>query len=306
MSDAKYRNRTTADAKAGFSIWTVSVHGQPLTASQVHRPNKQAGPTTVTMQSKGQQGFASYYLKTHKPVVEAATTKINIMKKFFSLLAVALFSISAFAQDAEKKDAPVGKNNPDVAALRLAGDLVKYGYAQQSAVSLVSAIEILQNTPTKQLDAQRQGPSDDNVSSKGESDIMTFDIPQLIADAKDFAEAAGDNSLLEVISALEQKKEGHRGAVGGSKIARSRVLANSTDVYNIRFVGDRFAEVVVVGDGDTDLDLYVYDENGNLIVSDADYTDNCYVSWNPIWTGNFKIKIVNRGGVYNRYVLMTN
>ena len=60
------------------------------------------------------------------------------------------------------------------------------------------------------------------------------------------------------------------------------------------------------GDGDTDLDLYVYDSNGNLIVKDNDYTDDCYVRWYRKWTGRFIVKIVNRGPVYNRYVIVTN
>ena len=54
------------------------------------------------------------------------------------------------------------------------------------------------------------------------------------------------------------------------------------------------------------LGLYVYDNNGNLIDKDDDYTDNCVCTWTPRWTGNFRIKIVNRGSVYNRYVLRTN
>ena len=64
--------------------------------------------------------------------------------------------------------------------------------------------------------------------------------------------------------------------------------------------------MTVVGDGDTDLDLYVYDQNGNLIDKDVDYTDNCVCTFVPRWTGLFVIKIVNRGSVYNRYVLRTN
>jgi hypothetical protein len=50
----------------------------------------------------------------------------------------------------------------------------------------------------------------------------------------------------------------------------------------------------------------VYDENGNLIASDTDYTDDCYVRFYPRWTGVFRIKIVNRGGVYNNYAIVTN
>ena len=64
------------------------------------------------------------------------------------------------------------------------------------------------------------------------------------------------------------------------------------------------ARVTVEGDGDTDLDLYIYDENNNLITKDDDNIDYCICTWTPKWTGTFKIKIVNRGSVYNRYHLM--
>ena len=71
-------------------------------------------------------------------------------------------------------------------------------------------------------------------------------------------------------------------------------------------MANELAEVLVSGDGDTDLDLYVYDSNGNLIAKDIDYSDDCYVRWIPAWTGRFIIRIVNRGPVYNRFVILTN
>ena len=95
---------------------------------------------------------------------------------------------------------------------------------------------------------------------------------------------------------------GSRSGVNHSDIVR----ANETDVYNLYFRGGEEAIVIVSGDGDTDLDLYVYDENGNLIDSDTDRSDDCIVSWTPKWSGYFKIKIKNLGDVYNRYVLVTN
>ncbi len=63
---------------------------------------------------------------------------------------------------------------------------------------------------------------------------------------------------------------------------------------------------MVEGDGDTDLDLYIYDANGNLIVADEDYTDYCICDFRPYVTSQFTIKIVNRGSVYNRYHLLSN
>ena len=95
-------------------------------------------------------------------------------------------------------------------------------------------------------------------------------------------------------------------AGGPNVVHRDRVLANTNDVYNMTFRGGETAEVAVVGDHDTDLDLYIYDENDNLIVSDTDYSDSCFVIWVPKWTGTFRVKIVNRGGVYNDYTLATN
>lgn len=96
-----------------------------------------------------------------------------------------------------------------------------------------------------------------------------------------------------------------RSEMHGSK-TNERVKANDYDVYKLVFYGGEDAEVFVSGDGDTDLDLFIYDNNGNLIDSDTDYTDDCYASWHPIWTGTFLIKIVNHGNVYNNYTMWTN
>lgn len=89
--------------------------------------------------------------------------------------------------------------------------------------------------------------------------------------------------------------------VGGDKYDVHRVNAYSSDSFNVQFYGGESAGVIVSGDGDTDLDLYVYDENGNLIVSDTSYSDQCAVTFQPRWTGWFRIVVKNRGSVYNRY-----
>ena len=92
--------------------------------------------------------------------------------------------------------------------------------------------------------------------------------------------------------------------INGSSRTVERVSANSTDVYNVTFIGGEPAEVFLVGDGDTDLDLFIYDENGNLIDSDTDNTDVCLCEWTPRWTGRFTIKIRNYGSVYNEYTML--
>jgi hypothetical protein len=98
----------------------------------------------------------------------------------------------------------------------------------------------------------------------------------------------------------------HAGTVGGSTRTVEQVKANITDVYNLSFIAGQEAIVDVKGDGDTDLDLYIYDSSGNLITKDEDYTDHCVARWTPKWTGKFTIKVKNRGGVPNDYVMTTN
>jgi hypothetical protein len=84
------------------------------------------------------------------------------------------------------------------------------------------------------------------------------------------------------------------------------VRAHSTNVYRMTFVGGEWEVLAVSGDGDTDLDLYVYDENGNLVAKDDDNSDDCMVRFIPRWTGPFTVKVVNRGHYANRYTLGTN
>ena len=88
-----------------------------------------------------------------------------------------------------------------------------------------------------------------------------------------------------------------------TKSTTERVYSNSTDVYRETFYGGEEVCVLVVGDGDTDLDLYIYDENGNLIESDTDILDTCVCTWTPKWTGEFRIEVKNLGNVYNEYTI---
>ena len=95
----------------------------------------------------------------------------------------------------------------------------------------------------------------------------------------------------------------YAGPIGGAGCRIEAVQRFATDEYRVTFYGGQTARVSVSGDRDTDLDLYVYDEFGNLIASDTDLSDQCVVGFTPRWTGKFVIRVVNRGGVYNRYTI---
>lgn len=223
------------------------------------------------------------------------------MRKFFCLVLVMLLSVSAtFAQ--EKKDVAKPENS-SIARIKLANEQAKYGYETYSASALIEAAQILSEVQTQGMEGIKyeQGKGTD---AKAESASEGITVTKLVKDAKEFAD--GDATLLALADKVKTDGNCTRGAVGGPKAGSSVVYGGCTDIYTIYFKSGIPAEVGVSGNGATDLDLYVYDENGNLIASDADYSDDCYVCWTPRWTGNFIIKVVNRGSYNNYYNIATN
>jgi hypothetical protein len=79
------------------------------------------------------------------------------------------------------------------------------------------------------------------------------------------------------------------------------VNAYSTVFYNEYFAGGEVTNIRLQGDGDTDLDLFVYDEYGRLVASGTGYTDYEFVAFVPNRTGQFRVEIKNLGSVYNVY-----
>jgi hypothetical protein len=79
------------------------------------------------------------------------------------------------------------------------------------------------------------------------------------------------------------------------------VKARATDVYRVTLLGGEMTTVTVRGDGDTDLDLYIYDQDGRLVSKDDDLTDFCVCRFFVPRTATYRIEIVNRGNVFNRY-----
>jgi len=96
------------------------------------------------------------------------------------------------------------------------------------------------------------------------------------------------------------------GALDGPQGGFSHVNAGDSKTYVFVFRGDELALISVSGDGDTDLDCYLYDQNGREVDRDDDNTDQCRLSVRPRWTGVFRLIIRNRGSVYNDFEIVTN
>jgi hypothetical protein len=214
------------------------------------------------------------------------------------------FGFFLVANAQEVKTPSNEKPSEEMENLQLANQLAKYGYKNYSATALIEAAKILSTVPIQELkyESYQRGAKVDNQTNKTQKE--RYDLESILTAAKKYAD--GNEQQLSAIAEIEKKSQATRGRVGGPGENSSYVLGNDTDTYEISFISDELAEIGVRGDGDTDLDLYVYDSLGNLIVQDEDYTDRCYVSWVPKWTGRYIVKIVNRGPILNNYLLITN
>ena len=81
-----------------------------------------------------------------------------------------------------------------------------------------------------------------------------------------------------------------------------RIWAHSTNQHYLS-VGFSANHVIVRGDGDTDLDCWLYGPDGQLVSSDTDCTDVCVLA-SPGF-GTHRVVIYNYGSVYNDYVFGT-
>lgn len=226
-----------------------------------------------------------------------------MMKKLLLILCVCCLSFAVYAQEEKPSlDQPV---STELEALQIAGSLARYGYATNSPTALIEAARIFGTTEVQEADFEisvnGEAPTDEKER------IVSFDPAKLLTDAKKLA--GKDKTILSLAKKVGKEIADFgntRGAVGGARYGEGRVYARNYVDYSVKFWANELAEVIVIGDGDTDLDVYVYDENGNNIVSDTDYTDQCICRWTPSWTGQFTIRVVNRGNVYNDFVIATN
>jgi hypothetical protein len=189
-----------------------------------------------------------------------------------------------------------------VQQIHLAHSLIEYGRKNKAPEALITAARILAANGTVELDQKptHESTPDAPKGEKKEKPAPDNTPKALLEEAK--ALSSNDAAVVALANSIELS----RGAVGGAKRVVDVVEPLEADVYKITFRGGEVARTAVSGDGDTRLDLYVFDENGSLITSEVGPGDDCLASWVPKWTGVFIIKVVNRGRLPNRYIMATN
>lgn len=186
-----------------------------------------------------------------------------------------------------------------VEALRLSHALAQWGRANKSAAALATAASIADGVPTQPMEGVTR------TSEGGIDAPEKAAVPSTSADLYKEAKAiAQGEAAIAMVDTIEKSGVRTKGPIGGTRVTNETVKALGTDRYALVLRGNEPWYVTVSGDGDTDLDLYVFDDNGNLVASDDDYTDECRCAGVPRYTGKFWFVVVNRGRVYNNYLIM--
>jgi hypothetical protein len=94
------------------------------------------------------------------------------------------------------------------------------------------------------------------------------------------------------------------GRVGGAVCQDDSVMSGYSKTYSLTFRGGERAAVEASGDGD--IDIYVYDSDGDLVVKDSLSDAHPVAVWYPRYTDTYKVRIVNADAYEVDYHLDTN
>lgn len=225
------------------------------------------------------------------------------MLKSVSLAALCLgLALPAAAEDKKQNVIPGAAGTPGaVAQMDLAQNLYALGVAQSDALTVLTAAKLAAGVELKDTERKKETKGDDPAEDT-EGAEAPVDAAAMLAKATELA--GEDETLVGLIE--DAQAEGSRGRIGGASSTLSRLPKGKTDVWEIPFYGESYAEIGVLGDGDADLDVMVTDENGNTICYDVSGSDKVYCEFTPAWNGYFYVTVQNVGNVRNSYYLLTN
>lgn len=236
----------------------------------------------------------------------------GLLAGVFGVALAACTTVSTPEPSANLNTAPESMaSDTHVSRFNLATEVAALGRERQDPILMLSAARIIaadglsltdvESEPADITAAEAKPAKGEGATEKAEGESTDL-LAGMLSDARRFAR--GDDAVIAMVTEVEQSAS--RGSTTGAGGWTKRVPAGGAINIYETFRGGDIAEVGLQGDGDTDVDLYIYDENGREICKSIRYDDTEYCEWYPAWTGRFRIKVVNRGSVYNESVIVTN
>lgn len=233
---------------------------------------------------------------------------MNTQRSLLLLFLILFINVEVSAQK-DRKPA----DEPQYEALKMvsvAHQLARMGYTLQDPLFLIAAAQTLGEYPVKgdlTPDSIIFNRSQEKSFQAGAKDIE-LDPYELLGDA---VKMAGSDSLVVAMAERTRlqvkEKEGlPRGRKFSPLVQEYLIESEGSVKIWATFVGSEVAEVFVMGNGNTLMDLFLYDSRGRLIASDLKNIDNCYVKVTPSSTVQYRIEVRNSGNKENHCLLMTN
>lgn len=113
-------------------------------------------------------------------------------------------------------------------------------------------------------------------------------------------------SLFAFVGILFLSLTSYAGSITGPFSHKDVIKPHSRDKYDLYLKSDESTRILVKGDGNSDIDCAIFDEDGNLIDKDTNPKETCYLQVIPKWTGKFTLFIINDSSNYSAYALNVN
>ncbi len=205
---------------------------------------------------------------------------------------------------ADPENVAVTRSGTDGAAARLVLAQQTYLAAmdQGDAVLLLAAIRLARSVTLRlptgwTRTSAEDAPAEQEVGRSAAPDPAS---PQVLAIAQALA---GEDIILQDI-AYDLDAQRPQGRQPTAIRAEAALAGGQTDSWRIALSGDVPAELGLIGDGDSALDLTVTDESGGIICALPPGVTPALCRFTPARNGFFTVAIRNRGQIQNSYQLV--
>jgi hypothetical protein len=210
--------------------------------------------------------------------------------------------VSAQNQTGENSGDVPGRVTPAVEAVATASDalsLASWAREAEDAEAMLVAARMLASVgtlgATPEPESTGTGTGTASVPGAAPSSEALFDEAASLA--------AGDADILARITAA--RSVAARG-FGGPRSWIRDIPARSNVNYRLAARGGEVWSIAAVGDGSTDVNLDIRDENGALVCRDIAPEARASCRFTPPWGGYFQVQIINLGSVETRVLVLSS
>ncbi len=237
----------------------------------------------------------------------AGTAKIHDLLRVLAVITAVLASPSLGQEVLE--DPSSEKAGSAVSLYEAAVTIGEYGLRQGDPIILVAAARsLIRIGGNYRATGVRRGHDVEGTGkptrSDGKRSTQARQSPEARYLAAAVVHAGDDPAIALMIDATLAARA--RGRSDGPGRWQGPVEQRGYVELEVEFRGAELAEVFVVGDGETDVDLEVLDQVGTRVCKSEGDGDREACRWTPDRTETYVVRVTNRGKVWNFVTVVTN